>query len=89
MGKIVLGIGVGVGAILIAWAINQMSWVTDLTAALGLASSVLGFFGVTIGLGTIGNSASKARYDLTAVTWSDAQVPGLIAIVGAILLAVH
>jgi hypothetical protein len=89
MDKIVFGIILGVVAILVAWFVNTTSpsFAADLTAAIGLASTVLGFFGVTIAVGTIGQSVRTKGF--AGVTTDDARVPGLAAIVGAILLAAH
>ena len=90
MGKYLIGIAFGVVAIAAAWIANGFpSQVADLTAAIGLASTVLGFFGVTIGLGTIGEIARTEPGGFRAVTTQAAQMPALAAIVGAILLAAH
>jgi hypothetical protein len=87
MTNALIGIVVGVVALLVAWLanVNQPQLVADITAAITTASAVLGFFGVTIGLGTIGAAARSKG--LTSLTVQQVSGPGIVALAGGLLLA--
>jgi hypothetical protein len=87
MANALIGIAVGVVALLAAWwlNVNQTQLVTDITAAITTASAVLGFFGVTIGLGTIGAAAQRDGF--TSLTMQQVSGPGVVALAGGLLLA--
>lgn len=84
--KVLLGLALGVVAILAAWAAN--TWlaaeVTAVNEAIAEAQIVLGFFGVAIGATTIGGNA-LVKGD-AGVSMDAIRAPALIGLLGAVLL---
>lgn len=83
-----LAIVVGVVAVAAAWWFtkNFSTTATELTTAVGFASDFFGFFGVTLGLGTIGVKAWNGS-GFMAMTPAQVAAPGVLTIAGALLLA--
>jgi len=85
--KATVAIVVGVLALVAADWLNayQGPLVTQVLAAIETAGAVFGFFGVTIGLGTIGLTALTSG--LHSMSAAEVQGQGAVAIAGAVLLA--
>ncbi len=84
-----LTVAAGVIALLAAYWLNtnQASFVADVSAAIKTASAVLGFFGVTIGLGTIGAAAADTEGGFRALSVHKVAAPGILTVAGGLLLA--
>jgi hypothetical protein len=76
-------IALGLAGLVVAFASPDL--VTGIGTTVDLAQKVLGFFGVTIGLGTIG--AKALRSGAEGLTWDNAAWPGILTVTGALMLA--
>lgn len=87
MPRWIVGLVIGVLALFVAnWAIGQApDVVSQIVADMDLAAQVIGFIGVSIGLGSL--SFSAVTKGINALGTEDVAGPGVFAIAGAILLA--
>jgi hypothetical protein len=87
MGKAVLAIVAGAIAVGVAWWVNATypSTVEAFSGALGLASDVFGFFGVSLAVATIGNAAGGGGF--ASLDAKEVQGTAALGVIGAILLA--
>jgi hypothetical protein len=88
MVKAVLAIVVGAIAIGVAWLISSSypDTVVAFNGALGLASDVFGFFGVSLAVATIGSAAAGGS-GLASLDAREVQGTAALRVIGAILLA--
>lgn len=90
MPKWIVGLAFGALALIGAnWALaNYPAQVKQFTDAVDLASTAIGFLGVAVGLGGLTYTAATTANGLTGLSREEILGPGVVAIVGAIMLAV-